>query len=70
MPTVTTFSITLPPAQPPRDTYFCIRMTQDEKNQVHRLAKRLRVPASTLARHFLLQAVQQLTAGEEPAFEA
>jgi hypothetical protein len=70
MPTVTTLSITLPPAAPPRDTYFCIRMTQAEKREVQSLAQRLHVPASALARHLLLQAVQHFTTGEETSFEA
>ncbi|MBZ0277325.1 MAG: hypothetical protein K8I60_14365 [Anaerolineae bacterium] len=69
MPTVPTFSITLPPAQPPRDTYFCLRLTPAEKASLHALAKQLHLPTSTLARHILLQAVQQ-SAGEETSHEA
>lgn len=70
MLTVTTLSITLPPAAPPRGTYFCIRMTQAEKREVQSLAQRLHLPVSTLARHLLLQAVQQFPTGEETPFEA
>jgi len=64
-----TFSITLPQVQPPRDTYFCIRLSQSEKAVVHALARRLNLPASTLARHILLQAVNQFSTGEEVTIE-
>lgn len=69
MPIVPTFSITLPPAQPPRDTYFCLRLTPAEKASLHALAKQLHLTTSALARHILLQAVQQ-AASEETAREA
>ncbi len=65
-----TFSITLPQVQPPRDIYFCIRLSQSEKAAVHALARRLNLPASTLARHILLQAVNQFSIVEEVAVEA
>ncbi|MCA0453894.1 MAG: hypothetical protein LCI00_07970 [Chloroflexi bacterium] len=64
MPTVTQYPLTLPPAEPPRDTYFCIRMSTVEKAALHALAKRLNTSASTLARHFLNQAVQHFSQNE------
>lgn len=70
MSSVNLFSLTLPPAQPPRDIYFCIRLSQTERAAISNLAERLRLPASTLARHILLQAVNHLEGIEEAAVEA
>lgn len=70
MPSVNLFPLTLPPAQPPRDIYFCIRLSQIERSAISELAERLHLPASTLARHILLQAVAHLNRVEEVAIEA
>jgi hypothetical protein len=70
MPSVNLFPITLPPSQPPRDIYFCIRLSQTERTVISELAERLHLPASTLARHILLQAVNHLNGVGEAAVEA
>ena len=70
MQTGSTFSITPPQVQPPRDIYFCIRLSRSEKAAVYALAKRLHLPASTLARHILLQAVTHFSTEEEVTVEA
>ncbi|MCC6896862.1 MAG: hypothetical protein IT321_28855 [Anaerolineae bacterium] len=64
MQPVTQYPLTLPPTEPPRDTYFCIRMSTVEKAALHALAKRLNTSASTMARHFLNQAVQHFSQDE------
>lgn len=45
MPTEPTFLITLPPAQSPCNTYFCIRLTPAKKAALHSLAQQLHFPA-------------------------
>ncbi len=70
MLSVNLLPLTRPPAQPPRDIYFCIRLTQTERTAISELAERLHLPASTLARHILLQAVDHLNSVEEAAVEA
>lgn len=70
MPSVNLFPLTLPPAQPPRDIYFCIRLSQTERAAINALAERLHLPASTLARHILLQAIDHLNSVEEAAVGA
>ena len=70
MSSVNPFPLTLPPAQPPRNIYFCIRLSQTERAAISALAGRLHLPASTLARHVLLQAVDHLNGVEEAAVEA
>jgi hypothetical protein len=70
MPSVNLFPLTLPPAQPPRDIYFCIRLSQTERTAISKLAEHLHLPASTLARHILLQAVDHLNSVEEAAVGA
>lgn len=70
MPSVNLFPLTLPPAQPPRDIYFCIRLSQTERAAISELAERLHLPASTLARHILLQAIDHLNSVEEAAVGA
>jgi hypothetical protein len=52
------YSSTLPPApQPNRERIFSMRLTDDEREQIETLAKRLNLPDSRMARHFLLEAV-------------
>lgn len=70
MSSVNLFSLTLPSAQPPRDIYFCIRLSQTERAAISNLAERLHLPASTLARHVLLQAIDHFNRVEEAAVEA
>jgi hypothetical protein len=70
MPSINLFPLTLPPAQPPRDIYFCIRLSQTERTAISALAERLHLPASTLSRHILLQAIDHLNGVEESAIEA
>jgi hypothetical protein len=37
---------------------FSIRLTQVEQDEIETLAKRLKLPTSFMARHFILEAVQ------------
>lgn len=51
-------SSTLPPEpQPHRERIFSMRLTDAERQSIETLAKRLNMPDSTLARHFVLEAV-------------
>jgi len=51
-------SSTLPPEpQPNRERIFSMRLTDAERQSIETLAKRLNMPDSTLARHFVLEAV-------------
>jgi len=63
---------TLPVRQPTRKTIFAIRLTDAEQDEIDTLAKRLNLPSSFMARHFILEAVQhhknQMT--QEAAVEA
>jgi hypothetical protein len=49
---------TLPTRQPKRKRIFAMRLTEDERAQISALAKQLHLPASLMARHFILEAVQ------------
>ena len=63
---------TLPTLQPKRDLIFSIRLTEAEQSEIDQLAKRLNLPSSFMARHFILEAVahhkNQLT--QETALDA
>jgi predicted transcriptional regulator len=63
---------TLPERQPKRALMFSIRLTEAEQHEIDALAKRLNLPCSFMARHFILEAVQhhktQMT--QEAAVEA
>jgi len=49
---------TLPPErQPKRERIFSMRLTDAEREAIETLARRLNLPDSTLARHFVLEAV-------------
>ena len=50
---------TLPARQPKRKYIFAIRLTDAERHQIETLAERLKLPDSFMARHFILEAVQQ-----------
>lgn len=51
-------SSTLPPEpQPNRERIFSMRLTDAERQSIETLAKRLNMPDSALARHFVLEAV-------------
>jgi hypothetical protein len=49
---------TLPTRQPKRKRIFAMRLTEDERAEIKALAKQLHLPASLMARHFILEAVQ------------
>jgi len=52
------YNSTLPPvSQPHRERIFSMRLTDDEREQIETLAKRLNLPDSRMARHFILEAV-------------
>jgi predicted transcriptional regulator len=63
---------TLPEQQPKRALMFSFRLTQAEQDEIDALAKRLKLPSSFMAHHFILEAVQhhknQMT--QEAAVEA
>jgi predicted transcriptional regulator len=48
---------TLPPAQPKRERIFSMRLSDEERDAIEALAQKLNVPDSTLARHFVMEAV-------------
>ena len=48
---------TLPVRQPKRKRIFAIRLTDGERAEIEALAKQLKLPASYMARHFILEAV-------------
>lgn len=54
----TQLNSTLPERQPKRVLMFSIRLTQGEQDEIDALAKRLNLPSSFMARHFILEAVQ------------
>lgn len=54
----TQLNSTLPERQPKRALMFSIRLTEAEQNEIDTLAKRLKLPSSFMARHFILEAVQ------------
>lgn len=48
----------LPPLPPSkRSRIFCIRLTDRERREIEVLAKRLKIPDSTMARHFVMESV-------------
>jgi hypothetical protein len=49
--------LSLPTREPARTDSLSIRLAPEERTAVESLAKRLHVPTSHMARHFLLQAV-------------
>jgi predicted transcriptional regulator len=49
---------TLPERQPKRALMFSIRLTEAEQDEIDTLAKRLNLPNSFMARHFILEAVK------------
>ena len=61
----TPISPTLPTRQAVRKKIFAIRLTDGERSEIEALAKRLKLPDSFMARHFILEAVayhtQQMT---------
>jgi predicted transcriptional regulator len=63
---------TLPERQPKRSLMFSIRLTEAEQDEIDTLAKRLKLPSSFMAQHFILEAVKhhksQIT--QEAAVEA
>ena len=54
----TQLNSTLPTRQPKRALMFSIRLTEAEQDDIDTLAKRLNLPCSFMARHFILEAVQ------------
>ena len=62
----------LPTRQSVRKKIFAIRLTDGERSEIEALAKRLKLPDSFMARHFILEAVayhtQQMT--QEIRFDA
>lgn len=49
---------TLPPApSTKRSRIFCIRLNDIEREEIKALAKHFKIPDSTLARHFVMEAV-------------
>lgn len=49
---------TLPERQPKRALMFSIRLTEAEQDEIEALAKKLNLPSSFMARHFILEAVK------------
>lgn len=49
---------TLPERQPKRESMFSIRLTEAEQIEIEMLAKRLKLPSSFMARHFILEAIK------------
>jgi hypothetical protein len=48
----------LPPApSSKRSRIFCIRLNDTERAEIEALAKQLKLPDSTMARHFIMEAV-------------
>jgi len=54
----TQLNSTLPERQPKRALMFSIRLTEAEQDEIDTLAKRLKLPSSFMARHFILEAVK------------
>ena len=50
-------SPTLPTRQPVRKKIFAIRLTDGERSEIEVLARKLKLPDSLMARHFILEAV-------------
>jgi hypothetical protein len=55
---ITQLNSTLPERQPKRASMFSIRLTEAEQDEIDTLAKRLNLPNSFMARHFILEAVK------------
>lgn len=53
-----TMRTTLPARRPARTNMLSIRLTPAERARIEALAKQLRLPASHMARHFILQATR------------
>lgn len=68
----TQLNSTLPERQPKRALMFSIRLTEAEQVEIETLAKRLNLPSSFMARHFILEAVQhhKIQIMQEAAIEA
>jgi hypothetical protein len=49
---------TLPIRQPKRKRIFAIRLTDGERAEIEALAKEIKLSASFMARHFILEAVR------------
>jgi hypothetical protein len=49
---------TLPDQPEKRENILAMRLTESEREAVGTLAERLHLPSSSLARHFLLEAVE------------
>ncbi|MDX2139381.1 MAG: hypothetical protein SF123_14955 [Chloroflexota bacterium] len=49
---------TLPVRQMTRKKIFAMRLTDRERAEIEALAKRLNLPSSFMARHFILEAVR------------
>lgn len=65
-----TMPITVPALQPRRTYTLSIRLTEAERAEVEGLARRLNLPSSFMARHFILQAIAQYQLTEEAAVES
>ena len=48
----------LPPApSSKRSRIFCVRLNDTERKEIEALARHLKIPDSTMARHFIMEAV-------------
>jgi len=52
-------TLTIPTKQPIRTEIFAFRVTPEEQAAIFELARQLDMPASQVARHYLLQAAAQ-----------
>ena len=52
-------TLTIPTKQPIRTEVFAFRCTQEEQAAIFEFARQLDLPASQVARHYLLQAAAQ-----------
>jgi len=52
-------TLTIPTKQPIRTEIFAFRVTPEEQAAIFEFARQLDVPASQVARHYLLQAAAQ-----------
>lgn len=65
-----TMPMTMPTLQPKRTYTLSIRLTEVERAEVEGLARRLKLPSSFMARHFILQAIAQYQQSEEATIES
>ena len=65
-----TMPMTMPALQPKRTYTLSIRLTEAERAEVEGLARRLKLPSSFMARHFILQTIAQYPHSEEAAVES